>query len=140
VRSQLATARAGHDARTARAAEQLLRAVLAYAPEALLLPADPRQARYAVVRPGPTGLEVFVVDAGILVGQAVVDPADASTGCAHVLDVLEPRTHADDRHVVLRWLGSQRPPARLVHLPDNAHAAHSMLSQALDDVRSALHA
>jgi hypothetical protein len=113
VRSQLDST---SDYAARRSLERLQAAVTAYQPE--LLPADPAQARYAVVRPTPEhdSLEVFIVDGGILVGQGRVPPADLPT----LLDNLSPLTEPADRHVVLRWLGAQRPPARLVHLADDA--------------------
>lgn len=112
VRSQLAST---HEYAARRSLERLQAAVTAYEPA--LLPADPAQTRYAVVRPTPEhdGLEVFIVEAGILVGQARVPPADLP----RLLDDLSPATEPADRHVVLRWLGAQRPPARLVHLADD---------------------
>jgi DNA polymerase III epsilon subunit-like protein len=99
-----------------RSLEHLLAAATVYQPA--LLPAEPAQARYALVRPAPEqdSLEVFVVDRAILVGQARIPPADLPS----VLDTPVPVTEPADRHVVLRWLGAQRPPARLIHLADDA--------------------
>jgi DNA polymerase III epsilon subunit-like protein len=45
----------------------LLRKVLGFDVRLLLLPADPAQARYAIVRPSPTGVEGFLLDHAILV-------------------------------------------------------------------------
>jgi DNA polymerase-3 subunit epsilon len=139
VRSELGAARARGDYTGMLRAERLLAAVLAYDPRALLLPADPRQARYAVVRPGPGALEVFVLDAAVLIGQAVLTPAeDLDAACARVLaDTPEPRTQPDDRDVVLRWLGAQQPPARLVYLAEEPPAAHRALLEALRSLAEA---
>jgi hypothetical protein len=100
-----------------RSLERLLARIIAYDVNARLLPADPSQARYAVVRrvPDADAVEVFVVDAGILVGQARVPPADLPGLLANST----PSTDVADRDVVLRWLGAQRPPTQLVHLVDD---------------------
>jgi hypothetical protein len=132
VREQLGPARARGDYKLLLRAERLLASLLAYEPSALLLPADPCQSRYAVVRPGPHGLEVFVLDRAVLVRQAVLTPGDdRETACPRLLDTGEPRTGPDDRPVVLRWLGAQQPPARLIYLPEAGAAAETVLLDAL---------
>jgi len=112
TRAHHARAMATGDVRTAREWERRLAAVRDYDPSAMLLPADPRRARYAVVR----GPEVFVLDRGRLLGWAVLSP-DASP--ADVLRQREPRTTNAEVDVVLRWLGAQRGGTRLLHLPDD---------------------
>jgi hypothetical protein len=110
----------------------LLRAVLNFDWSDAVLPADPRVARYAVLRPTPTGIEGFLLDAGILQTWVVVpfdeDPPTALT--AKLLAKTAPRTGADDIDVVLHWFGAQRPPAYLVHLPDDPQAAADRLQDA----------
>jgi DNA polymerase III epsilon subunit-like protein len=116
VRSQLLRARQTRDYSAMRKLDRLLARTIAYDPADLVLPADPRQACYALIRPAPAdgGVEVFVLDTGILVGQACVPPDDVAV----VLQTPTPCTQAADRDVVLRWLGAQRAPARLVYLAD----------------------
>src|SRR6202011_6083466 len=48
-----------------RRSTRLLQRMLAFDPTANLLPADPREASYAVVRPGPAGIEGFFVERGV---------------------------------------------------------------------------
>jgi DNA polymerase III epsilon subunit-like protein len=107
-----------------RRSTRLLRAVLAFDARADLLPADPREDRYAVVRPGPTGIEGFSLERGLLRAWVVLDEDDdISRFAADLLDTVEPYTADEDADVVLRWLGAQRPPARLVWLPPDRDAA-----------------
>ena len=109
----------------------LLRAVLGFDFPAALLPADPRVARYAVLRPTPDGIEGFLLDHGILQAWVVVPVDDAPTALAvKLLAKTAPRTGAEDRDVVLRWFGAQHPPACLVHLPDDPLAAADRLQDA----------
>ncbi len=99
----------------------LLRQVLAFDVAPMRLPADPRHARYAVVRPGADGVEGIVLDRAIFIGWASLPflEAEAVFGFARrLLAPAEPRTTATDTDVVLRWFGAQRPPARLILLPD----------------------
>ena len=102
---------------------RLLRAVLGFDLRAHLLPADPRGARYAVVRPGPAGIEGFVLERGVLRAWTVLDHDDTARFAQELLAQGEPKTAAEDVDVVLRWFGAQRPPARLVCLPDEPQAA-----------------
>ena len=126
ARDQHARAIASGDVRAIGLAEQRLALVRDYAPAAVLLPADPRAARYAVVR----GAEVFVLDRGLLVGWDVFEPDDSP---AAVLGQREPRTTPDDVQVVLRWFGAQRN-AHLLHLPqDDDVVAADLISDALAD-------
>ena len=139
LRSQLAAARTARAHADAWRLERLLKRVLAYAPHHLILPADPAQARFAVLRPTPGDdgqLEVFVLDCAVLVGQAVVSPADV-VALDEVLSTPSPRTEPADRDVVLRWLGAQRAPARLVHLPPDPEAAVTALLEASAAVAAA---
>ncbi|MGI9146057.1 MAG: GIY-YIG nuclease family protein [Chloroflexota bacterium] len=100
-----------------RHSTRLLQQVLAFDPAAMLLPADPRGTRYAVVRPGPAGIEGFVLDRGVLQAWSAVRDGDVRQFATDLLGVQAPRTGPDDTHVVVRWLGAQRPPAILLHLP-----------------------
>ncbi len=138
----LAAARAAHagavaqgDVRAARVWEQRIADVREYDPHALRLPADPRHVRYAVVRPGPNGIEGFVLDRGLLLAWQVFDANDDAPGFAQrLLAQQQPRTTPADVDVVLRWLGAQRAGARLVLLPADALAA----SDAIEDAVAAL--
>lgn len=136
ARVQLAAARRAGNGAAARRWQGLLAAALAYDP-ATLLPADPRLARYAVVRRGPAGVEAFVVDRGVLVGQDCFTGDDSAAFAALVL--AEPRalTAAEDVGVVLRWFGAQSPAARLVLLPNDEPGAVRCVSAAVADVRQA---
>jgi hypothetical protein len=107
----------------------LLRRVLAFDLNAVLLSADPRHARYAVLRPGPTGIEGFVIDHGIFLSSSVLRD-DTVEFAATLLADAEPRTTPDDVDVVLRWFGAQRPPARLVLLPADRQAAGDAIEDA----------
>ena len=106
-----------------RHSTRLLRAVLAFDVRAHLLPADPREAAYAVIRPGPARTEGFVVDRGVLRGWTVLEHDDLRQFAANLLTQDEARTAPEDVDVVLRWLGAQRAPARLVCLPAEHDAA-----------------
>ena len=109
----------------------LLRKVLDFDWSAALLPADPRVARYAVLRPTSTGIEGFLLDQGILHSWVTVPFDDAPTDlAARLLAEAAPRTNPEDRDVVLRWFGAQRPPAGLIHLPDDPLAAADRLQDA----------
>jgi hypothetical protein len=110
----------------------LLRSVLDFDWPGALLPADPRVARYAVLRPTHSGIEGFVLDRGTLKAWVVV-PLDADAPAALVAKLLAdaiPRTRPEDCDVVLRWFGAQRPPASLVHLSDDPQAAADRLQDA----------
>lgn len=140
ARSALAAATGARDHAAVRAWERRVAAIRAYDPRQELLPADPRCARYAVVRPGPNGtdVEVFVLDRGILLArashQAAGDEVDLTRWCADLLASSAPRTQAADRDVVLRWLGAQRSSARLVSLADDPRAAAASIEAAITDV------
>jgi DNA polymerase III epsilon subunit-like protein len=132
----------GGESRTAEALARgksvaLLRKVLAFDVRALLLPADPLQARYAVVRPAPEGIEGFVVDRAVLVAWAsLADDDDGYTFARRLLEPAEPHTAPEDAPVVLRWFGAQRPTARLVHLPDDDLAAADAIEAAALELMS----
>jgi DNA polymerase III epsilon subunit-like protein len=113
----------------------LLREVVEFDVQAALLPADPRRARYAVLRPTPAGTEGFLIDQGIC--QRWVPPRtdeEPSQFAAQLLADGAPRTLPEDRDVVLRWFGAQRPPARLVYLPEDPRGA----AEAIEDAASSL--
>ena len=113
----------------------LLRKVVAFDVAAMLLPADPRHARFVVARPGPTGLEGFLLDQAILRTWTVFEhPVDAFDFARRLLEPAEPRTTPDDVDLVLRWFGAQRPPARLVWLPDEHLAAADVIEAAVLDL------
>jgi DNA polymerase III epsilon subunit-like protein len=120
----------------ARSAE-LRRRVLAFDLTKLLLPADPRAARYAVLRVDASGIEGFLIDHGVFRAWAVLheDDIGLSRFAAELIADVEPRTGPDDVDVVLRWFGAQRPPAKLVYLGDNDSQA---AADAIVDAASAL--
>ncbi|MDQ6672800.1 MAG: hypothetical protein M3069_18995, partial [Chloroflexota bacterium] len=113
-----------------RRSRRVLREALAFDPTAVLLPADPRETRYAVVRPGPAGIEGFLLDRGIFQAWSLLHDEDASQFAVDLLAAQEPRTRTEDADVVLRWFGAQRPPAVLVHVPHAPHAADDALDAA----------
>ena len=114
----------------------LLRKVLDADVGAWRLPADPRQARYAVLRPDASGIEGFVIQLALFITWARLDDNEAASDFARrLLGPSEPRTTAEERDVVLRWFGAQRPPARLVLLPDDDElAAVDVIQDALLDL------
>jgi DNA polymerase III epsilon subunit-like protein len=133
--------------RLARAqSSQLLRQVVAFDVDQLLLPADPYHARYAVVRPTEDGCEAFLLDRGIFAAHGATDHELHAMDLARV--VLEehgpPRSAPTDLAVVLRWLGAQRPPARLVWLADDDpqgaldHLEDAIASSVADQLEAAV--
>jgi DNA polymerase III subunit epsilon len=112
----------------------LLRKVLSFDIHALLLPADPAHARYAVVRPNPSGVEGFLLDHAILRAWATLGDDDAFTFARRLLTQAEPRTTPEDARVVLRWFGAQRPPTRLICLPQEPLAAADAIERAALDL------
>jgi DNA polymerase III epsilon subunit-like protein len=110
---------------------RLLRALLTFDLRARLLPADPRDARYAVVRPRASGIEGFLLDRGVLRGWAMLEADDVRQFAADLLAADTPRTQPEDVDVVLRWFGAQRTPARLVCLPAERHAALDAVADAV---------
>jgi hypothetical protein len=112
----------------------LLRKVLAFDAPSMLLPADPRHARFCVLRPASGGIEGFVLDGARLLGWAVLDDGDASSFASRLLEPGAARTTSDDSDVVLRWFGAQRPPARVVLLPDDPLAAGDAICDAVDEM------
>jgi hypothetical protein len=124
-----------HAEQLARRSMALLRKVLAYEPAAELLPVDPRHARYAVVRPRPDGsIEGFRLDRAVVEAWTVLEEDDVTAFATTLLHAAEERTTPEDANVVLRWLGAQRPPARLIHLPEHSLAA----ADAVEDAAYAL--
>jgi DNA polymerase III epsilon subunit-like protein len=99
----------------------LLRKVLAFDVAAMQLPADPRRARYGVIRPmPPRGVEAFLLERAICIAWGVLEAqGDVPTFARALLETAQPRTRPEDADVVLRWFGAQRPPAQLVWLPDD---------------------
>jgi DNA polymerase III epsilon subunit-like protein len=112
----------------------VLRKVVAFDVVAMLLPADPREARYCVVRPAPGGIEGFVLDRARLHGWAVLDDGDASGFASRLLEPREARTTPDDTDVVLRWFGAQRPPARVLLLPEVELTAAELICDAVAEL------
>jgi hypothetical protein len=115
----------------------VLRQVVAFDVAPLLLPADPRAARYAVIRSSKTraGIEGFLLDRAILLNWTVRASADDHTEFAQrLLAFGEPRTSADDVDVVLRWFGAQRPPAHVVLLPEDSLGAADAIEKAVLDL------
>jgi hypothetical protein len=109
----------------------LLRKVLDFDWSAAVLPADPRVARYAVLRPTSSGIEGFLLDHGILRSWVMESFEDAPTElAAKLLADAAPRTNPEDRDVVLRWFGAQRPPACLILVQDDPRAAADLLQDA----------
>jgi len=132
VRARQQQAAALGDGPAVARCERLVRAIQAFDPARLLLPADPQAARYAVLRPGPNGLEGFIVEGGICTGYELLDVLDEAAPFAQaLLAQATPRTTADDVPVVLRWLGAQRPTARLVHLPSDTLLAAEAIEDAV---------
>ncbi|HET6316601.1 MAG TPA: hypothetical protein VFG86_09095, partial [Chloroflexota bacterium] len=130
ARRHHAQALASGDLDAARAWEKRLGAVRDYDLAALLLPADPRHSRYAVVRPGPRGLEGFLIHRAVLSGFQRLEDDDYEGFARALLAQQQARTSADDVHVVLRWLGAQRPTARLLALPDDEVRAADRIADA----------
>jgi hypothetical protein len=117
------------EARARQRSMRLLQRVLAFDLSAVLLSVDPRHARYAVLRPGPTGIEGFLIDHGIFLNSTVLGD-DTAEFVATLLADVQPRTTPDDVDVVLRWFGAQRHPARLVPLPADRQAAGDAIEDA----------
>jgi DNA polymerase III epsilon subunit-like protein len=120
VQQRQRVAAATADAAVLRQCERLLAALRSYELSALLLPADPRTARYAVVRPSVSGVEGFLLDRSVLVQYISMQDADVTRFAAELLTPGRPRTAEEDVAVVLRWLGAQRASARLLLVDDLA--------------------
>ncbi len=78
------------DHTAARHWSRMLAAVRDYDPSALLLPADPRESRYAVLRPSPMGLEGLLVERGVLLGSYTLETLET----ADFLELREPATRS----------------------------------------------
>jgi len=115
----------------ARRSTSLLRKVVAFDVRPLLLSADPRVARYVVVRPSPNGIEGFLLDEAVLQRWCVLEDDDVTRFAAHLLDPAAARTTPEDRDVVLRWFAAQRPSARLIADP-NADAIEDTALELLE--------
>jgi DNA polymerase III epsilon subunit-like protein len=130
ARRQHAQAVASGDTLHVRLCEQRLRAVRDYDLAAMLLPADPRHAGFAVVRPGPSGVEGFLLQAAVLTGFTTLADDDCHAFAQRLLAQQQPRTESDDVSVVMRWLGAQRSTARLVALPRDDRVAQQLIAAA----------
>ena len=73
VRHRHASAVAMADHTAARRWSRVLAAVRDYDPSTLLLPADPRESRYAVLRPSLMGIEGLLVERGMLFGSYTLE-------------------------------------------------------------------
>jgi hypothetical protein len=127
VRRRHAEALAAGDVPAVRQWARVLAGVRDYDLDQVLLPADPRVARYAVVRPATVGLEGLLLDRAILANWRTLEALDLTAVdefATLLLAPAAPRTDVADVEVVLRWFGAQRPPARLVHLSGTADHAH----------------
>jgi hypothetical protein len=116
VQQRQRAAAAAADGVELRRCERLLAAVGEYDVTTTVLPADPRTSRYAVVRPSNRGVEGLLLDRGMLVRYYVMEGEgkDATRFAAELLTPDRPRTAEEDVAVVLRWLGAQKPSARMV--------------------------
>jgi hypothetical protein len=138
VHSALSRATSERDHGASRRWRGLLARARAYDPQQLLLPADPRHARYAVVRPHPEGVEGFVLNKGVLVAHGVSDGSDPEAFAQELAEGSRPRTDPADVELVLRWLGAQhdaggkeaRSIPRVLHVPDDAAAATQVIRDA----------
>jgi DNA polymerase III epsilon subunit-like protein len=130
ARRQHAHAVASGDPLHMRLCEQRLRAVRDYDLAALLLPADPRHTAFAVVRPGPNGVEGFLLQAAVLTGFTTLAEDDCQAFAQGLQAQQQPRTAPDDVNVVLRWLGAQRSTAHLIALPDDDRVAQHLIAAA----------
>jgi len=130
ARRQHAQAVASGDPLHMRLCEQRLRAVRDYDLAAMLLPADPRHAAFAVVRPGPNGVEGFLLQAAVLRGFTTLADDDCQAFAQRLLAQHQPRTASDDVIVVLRWLGAQHSTTRLVALPEDDRVAQRLIADA----------
>ncbi len=135
ARGRLAAASQTRDYAAVRRWQGLLAAALAYDPATRLLPADPRKAQYALVRPGPAGVvELFIVDRGVLLFQGVCQGGEPTAFAMAALAAGTPLTEPADVAVVRRWLGSQRPTARLLLLPDDQATAAATVADAVAEL------
>src|SRR5919204_6231329 len=138
ARRGLARATSERDYGASRRWRGLLDRARAYDPQQLILPADPRHTRYAVVRPHPEGVEGFVLDKGVLVAHGISDGSDPEAFAQGLAEDSRPRTDPTDVELVLRWLGAQHDPlgkearfsARVLHLPDNAAGSTQVICDA----------
>lgn len=130
ARSSLADANARGDFLGARRSDRLLQQVSAYRLEDLLLPDDPLQARYAVLRPCGAQVELCVLDGCILVHHALVRTDAPGPFLADCL----PMTAPENRPLVLHWLGAQGRAARVVPLPGDPVAAEMALQHAIESL------
>ncbi len=138
ARAELAASTAARDYAAVRRWSALLARARAFEPASLVLPADPRESRYAVVRPRGRDVEGFVLDWAILVSHARTGAADLRGFGARLLAEERSRTEPSDAELALRWLGGQRPTARLVHLAGDAAAQAAAVDRAARAVAEAL--
>jgi hypothetical protein len=76
-------------------------------------------------------VEGFRLEAAVLYAWTVLDEDDAFAFARRLLEPAEARTSPEDIDVVLRWFGAQRPPARLVCLPEKPLAAADAIEAAV---------
>jgi DNA polymerase-3 subunit epsilon len=137
VRQRLALAHAAREFTAQRRWQAILNEARSYALAAVLLPAEPRQARYVVTRPGPGGVEVYLLDRGILVGRRTFVAGEAALFAAALLAEAQPLTTPSSVELVVRWMASQRPTARVLVVPDDETDAVLTVHQALASVLDA---
>jgi len=137
VRRRLALAHGARDFAAQRRWQRVLAAAHSYTLATLLLPAEPRHARYVVARPGPGGVEVYLLDRGILVGRRTFVAGEPARFAAALLAELQPLTGPASVDLVVRWMVSQRSTARVLLVPDDKTGAMLAVHQALAAVLDA---
>jgi DNA polymerase III epsilon subunit-like protein len=137
VRRRLALAHGARDFTTQRRWQRVLADARDYTPTTLLLPAEPRGARYVVARPGPGGVEVYLLDRGILVGRRTFVAGEPALFAAALVAETQPLTAPASVDLVVRWMVSQRPTACVLLVPDDETDAVFIVHQALARVLDA---
>ncbi len=137
VRRRLALAHGARDFAAQRRWQRVLADASAYALAMLLLPAEPRRARYVVARPGPLGVEVYLLDRGILVGRRTFVAGEPILFAAALIAEARPLTAPASVELVVRWMVSQRSTARVLLVPDDETDAMLAVHQALAAVLDA---
>ncbi len=127
----LAVATSRRDFEAARRWRKLLREAISFDVEDLVLSFDPLESRVALVRPAPGGgVEAFVVDRCVLVARASCSDDELEDLADRLSRDRRARTSPGDVQVVLRWLGAQRSPARLIQLPSDMQDAGAAVQEA----------
>jgi DNA polymerase III epsilon subunit-like protein len=136
VRRRLALAHGARDFAAQRRWQRVLADARGYVPTTLLLSAEPRSARYVVARPGPGGVEVYLLDRGILVGRRTFVAGEPTLFAAALVAETQPLTAPASVDLVVRWIVSQRPTACVLLVPDDETdailAVHQALAMVLD--------